>query len=243
MRLIVSLILTLIVYSIIVFIFVKWVIFATPKKERKVFIHTAIIKAKGNKPHIKKVKKIRKVAKKEIKVPHPKPKKSVPKPVKVAKTPKKVGSKTNIERGGEVGFKDIFQNVEANVPTSPPKLQKLEMSRFKGETLKKVESSLNKVNLIKVEVSYKDNSAKPLGADKIDLILGKIQEFWYSFSSVPQEWARVNIVNKNGKIFVRILDTNLDEASQKKLIEGLQSLDLGKESFNLDVLLQTKVKK
>jgi hypothetical protein len=129
MRLLVSLILTIIIYISILFFFLFF-LFPKEKPQKKVYIHTAIIakKAKINKMTKKNTKSVKKTIKAKIK--------------KTPKKIKKAGSKSNMTYGGkDIGFNDIFKNVKYNVDTKKiiPKKQ-LEMSRLKG-----IERNLKKI--------------------------------------------------------------------------------------------------
>ena len=227
MRLIISFFLSLIIYSAIIYFFLFFVI-PKNKKQEEVLIHTAIIPQKIEKNINKKPKKttIRNTAP---------AKKAEPKKVK------KIGSKTNLKKGGDVDFKDIFKTVKENIETTPVKLKKSdEMSRFKG--IKRVEKLLKKVKNLNVNVEFENKSSSKITNEKINEIINKIAEIWYEISVIPGEYAKINVVNKNGSVYVRVLDSNLDLKKQEELINRIKSLDFN-ENFDINILFQTKVNK
>ncbi len=227
MRLLISFLLSLLIYAVIVYFFIFFII---PKNEKKkeVLIHTAIIPQTNIKTHqINKKKSITNKVVKKIK--------------KVEKKVKKIGSKTNIKKGGEVDFNDIFKNVKANIDTTPVKLKKSdEMSRFKG--IKRVEKLLKHVKNVNVNVEFENKSTSKISDEKINEIINKIGEIWYDISIIPGEYAKINVINQNGKIYVTILDSNIDQTKQEELINRIKNLNFD-ENFNMNILFQTKVNK
>jgi len=228
MRLIISFFLSLIIYSAIIYFFFFFIIPKT-KKQEEVLIHTAIIPQKIE-------KNIQNNSKKTTMQNTPPPaKKAEPKKVK------KIGSKTNLKKGGNVDFKDIFKTVKENIETTPVKLKKSdEMSRFKG--IKRVEKLLKKVKNLNVNVEFENKSSSKITNEKINEIINKIGEIWYEISVIPGEYAKINVVNKNGSVYVRVLDSNLDLKKQEELINRIKSLDFN-ENFDINILFQTKVNK
>ena len=200
--------------------------FLIPKKkkeEKKVYVHTAIIAKKekvikeGNK--ITKItqtyKKIEKTAKKK---------------------PQKKGSKTNITKGGEkIGFNDIFENVNYNVKTKKVVLKaQSDMSRLKG-----VESNLKSLKTFTFNINLMQNSGEKLTDKEYKEIEYKLYNIWNSVSTLPIDYAKVIIKNIGGKIYVTILDSNLDLDKQKELIKKIEQEKFNKE-FDLTVLFQSK---
>jgi hypothetical protein len=227
MRLLVSFFLSLIIYSAIIYFFLFFVI-PKNKKQEEVLIHTAIIPQKIEK-NINNNK-----TKKTIKNTTP-VKKTQPKKVK------KIGSKTNIKKGGSVDFNDIFKNVKENIETTPVKLKKSdEMSRFKG--IKRVEKLLKKVKNLNVNVEFENKSSTKITNEKINEIINKIGEIWYEISVIPGEYAKINVINQNGNVYVTILDSNLDLNKQEELVNRIKSLHFN-ENFDINILFQTKVNK
>jgi hypothetical protein len=225
MRLLISLVLTIIIYSLIVFFFVFF-LFPKQKPQKKVYIHTAIIakKAKINTMSKKNTNSLKKTLKAKIK-----------------KTPekiKKLGSKSNMTHGGkEIGFNDIFKDVNYNVETKKiiPKKQ-LEMSRLKG-----IERNLKKIKKISVEVNFVQNSGEKLTKEEInDIISQKLYAIWYDISTIPTDYAKINIQNLNGDVIVNILDSNLPLDRQEMLINEIKKIKFDK-NFNITVLFQSKV--
>jgi DNA repair exonuclease SbcCD nuclease subunit len=151
---------------------------------------------------------------------------------------KKTGSKSNITRGGkDIRFNDIFKNVNYNVETKKiiPKKQ-LEMSRFKG-----IERNLKKIKKISVEVNLVQNSGKKLTKEEInDIISQKLYEIWYEISTIPTDYAKINIQTFNAKVDVNILDSNLPIERQEMLISEIKKVNFTK-NFNITVLFQSKV--
>jgi hypothetical protein len=228
MRLLISFFLSVFVYVLIILFFLSFLFKKNTQKE--VLIHTAIVVNTKEKALLNKTPK-----KKTIK---PKKRETKPKKIEKIKKIKKIGSKTNVAKGGDVSFKDIFQNVKANVPTTPVKLQKSQMSRFKG--LKRIEKNLNNVKLLSVDISYQSNSNSQK-AD-IDEVIKKISDIWYQISDIPGEYAKINVINENGKVDVLILDSNLNQEKQVELVNLIKSLHFNK-NFNVKILFQTKVNK
>jgi hypothetical protein len=224
MRLVISFFLSLIIYIAIVFLFLSFLL-KKQQPQKEVLVHTAIIVNQKIQNSIKNV-----VPKKRIQ------KQTVKKVTK--KTVKKSGSKTNVAKGGDVSFNDIFKNVKANVPTTPVKLKKSEMSRFKG--LQRIEKNLKNVKLLNINISYQSNSNTK--KQDIDRVIAKISKVWYEISDIPGEYAKINVINNNGNVQVIILDSNLNDEKQIALINMIKSLKFEK-NFNLNILFQTKVNK
>lgn len=216
MRLFFSFLLTVIVYlGIIAFLF-----FLIPKEkqeEKKVYVHTAII-AKKEKV-IKEGNKITKITQTSKKIEN-----------------KKKGSKTNITKGGEkIGFNDIFENVNYNVKTKKVVLKaQSDMSRLKG-----VESNLKSLKTFTFNINLMQNSGEKLTDKEYKEIEYKLYNIWNSVSTLPIDYAKVIIKNIGGKIYVTILDSNLDLDKQKELIKKIEQEKFNKE-FDLTVLFQSK---
>jgi len=232
MRLLVSFFLSLLIYSLIVFLFFKYILLVHKKPQKEVLVHTAIVQ--NSVKYIP--KQTPKPVKKKLKISKSK---SVKKPQPIKKI--KRGSKTNITKGGEIDFNDIFKNVKENVDTTPVKLKKSEeMSRFKG--LKRIEKLLKSVKNISVNISYENCSSNKLKEAEINQIIGKIAQVWNEISDIPGEYAKIYIINNNGSVSVVIFDSNLDENKQKALISLIKTLKFDKD-FDLNILFQTKVNK
>ena len=225
MRLLVSFVLTLIVYSLIV-VFFLFFLFPKKKSEKRVYVHTAIIakKAKINSHAKKNSKSIKKTQVSKIK--------------KSVKKTKRSGSISNVTRGGkDIGFNDIFKNVNYNVDTKKIVQKKqLDMSRFRG-----IERNLKKIKKISVEVNFVQNSGKKLTKEEInDIISQKLYSIWYDVSTIPSDYAKINIQSLNGQVFVNILDSNLPQDRQNQLINEIKKVNFDK-NFNITVLFQSKV--
>ena len=225
MRLLVSFLLTSTVYSVIV-VFFLFFLFPQKKTEKKVYIHTAIFakKAKINSQAKKNTESIKK--------------KQVSKIKKTVKKVKKSGSKSNMTHGGkDIGFNDIFKNVNYNVDTKKiVRKKQLDMSRFRG-----VERNLKKIKKISVEVNFVQNSGKKLTKEEInDIISQKLYTIWYEISILPSDYAKINIQSINGEVYVNILDSNLPQDRQNQLIEEIKKVEFDK-NFNITVLFQSKV--
>ncbi len=211
MRVILSFLLTLFIYVLIIaFLYFT---FFYKKEKKEVLIHTAIIMPKNKINHTKVVTK-----------------KSVKRKLK------KSGSKENITKSGDIDFKDIFKNVNENIPTKKIKLKKEEyLSRFKA---KKILSKLK--NLKSVNISYKTSSN--VKKEKVDELIEKISKVWNLVSDIPGEYATIKFVNNNGYIEVYILDSNLDKQKEQILIQKLKSINFDK-NINLIIKFQTKATK
>jgi len=225
MRLLVSFLLTLIVYSFVV-VFFLFFLFPKKKPEKQVLVHTAIIakKAKINSNAKKNTKKIKKTTVAKIK--------------KAVKKTKKSGSKSNVTHGGkDIGFNDIFKNVDYNVDTKKTVQKKqLDMSRFRG-----IERKLKNIKKLSVEVNFVQNSGKKLTKEEInDIISQKLYSIWYDVSTIPTDYAKINIQSINGRVIVNILESNLPQSRQRELINEIQNVKFDK-NFNITVLFQSKV--
>jgi len=217
MRILFSFILSLIVYFLII-LFLYFTFFKKNEK-KEVLIHTAIIQ-----PEIKQIK--------NTSIKHIK--KSVTKSVK--KPIKKTGSKKNITRSGNRDFKDIFKNVNYNIPTKKVSLKKEEaLSRFKADN---IEKKLKNIKSINTNISFSTSSN--VKKEKIDELVKKIGNVWDEISDIPGEYATIKFINQNGKVFVYILQTNLDQTKQQILLEELKNINFNK-NIELKVKLQTKV--
>ncbi|WP_456480624.1 hypothetical protein [Nautilia sp.] len=225
MRLLISFFLSALVYSAIIYFFLFF-LFPVKKNEKKVYIHTAIIekKAKINSQGEKKIKSLKKTPVSKIK--------------KAVKKVKKRGSKSNVTHGGEkIGFNDIFKNVDYNIQTKKiVQKRQLDMSRFRG-----IERNLENIKKISVEVNFVQNSGKKLSKKEInDIISQKLYSVWYDVSTIPSDYAKINIQNYNGTVIVNILDSNLPITGQNLLINEIKKLKFDK-NFNITVLFQSKV--
>jgi len=225
MRFFISLVLTLIVYCLVVVVFLFF-LFPQKKTEKKVYVHTAILinKAKINSHGKKNSKSIKK--------------KQISKIKKAEKKIKKSGSKSSVTHGGkDIGFNDIFKNVNYNVDTKKIIQKKqLDMSRFRG-----VERNLKKIKKISVEVNFVQNGGKKLTKEEINNIISqKLYSIWYDVSTLPSDYAKIAIQNINGKVFVNILDSNLPINRQNELISEIQKVNFDKD-FSITVLFQSKV--
>ena len=222
MRLLISFLLSLIIYLLII-TFLIFFLFPKHKKEQKVYIHTAIIAKKA---------KINSNANKNT----IKPKKEITKIKKSAKT-KKTGSKTNLTHGGEdIGFNDIFKNVNYNVNTKKIKIKKqLDMSRLKG-----IERNLKKIKKISFNVNFIQNSGSKLTKEEInDIISQKLSQIWDNVSTMPSDYAKIQVISNNGNIIVNILESNLATDKQTELINEIKKLKFDK-NFDITVLFQVK---
>jgi len=195
------------------------------KEEKKIYVHTAIIakKAKIIKEGDKQTAKIMQTSKKKIE--------------KLSKEePQKKGSKTNITKGGKkIGFNDIFKNVDYNVPTKKVVLKaQTDMSRLKG-----IESKLKSLKTFHFSINLIQNSGKKLTDKEYSEIENKLYDIWSKFSILPIDYAKVIIKNINGKIYVTILDTNLDLDRQNELIKQIEQEKFNKD-FDLTVFFQSK---
>ena len=201
------------------------------KEEKKVYVHTAIIAKK-----VKVIKESNKQISKTIQTS----KKKIEKTSK--KEPQKKGSKTNFTKGGEnIGFNDIFKNVDYNITTKKVVLKEQDdMSRLKG-----VESKLKSVKLFDINSFYirlTQNSGEELTDKEYKSIESKLGNIWQSVFANNEPalsiyYAQVKIENRSGKIYVTILDTNLDLDKQNELIEKIEKEKFNKE-FDLTVFFK-----
>jgi len=218
MRILFSFFLSLIVYFLIL-LFLYFSFFKKDKTQ-EVLIHTAIVKpeTKSIKIHKNKLKKQKVLTK------------------QTTKKPSKIGSKKNITKSGDVKLEDIFKNVDYNVSTKKVSLKKEEvLSRFKANNIVK---KLNNVKNIKVNISFSTSSN--VKKEKVDELVKKISSIWDGISDIAGEYATIKFINENGKVFVYILETNLDSDKQKILLNGLKNIQFDK-NIELKIKLQTKV--
>ena len=225
MRLFVSFLLSVFVYSLII-IFLYFVFFHKNQPQiKQVFIHTAIVVNNKPKllPHKNKTSKT-----------HNEKKQNIKKAKKINKA-KKQGSKTSLTKSGDVNFNDIFKNVKYNVDTKKLHLKKqLNISRLKGEVLKNLQKIKN------INITYKISGSTDKG--KVNKLIKKIYEIWDELSFIPGEYATIQIINQNGILSAVILDSNMDINKQKILINRIKNLTFD-EPLNLTVKFQTKVNK
>ncbi len=232
MRLIISFLLSLILYMIIILFFID---FLKPLKSKpQVLIHTAIIvpKTTKNKNSLKNTYSSQKT-KSKVKVKNAK--------VSPKKITKKSGTKTNVKKGGSVSFNDIFKNVKTNVPTTPVKLkQSLEISRFKG--LQRIENDLNKIKKLNINITFQNESKNTDNKEQINKIVAKIGEIWYKISNIPGEYAKIRVTKNGNNIDVVVLNSNLSEQQQNMLISLIKQMNFDTD-FDIKILFQTKVNK
>jgi len=225
MRFLISLFLTLVVYSGIL-IFLYFILLPKVDKKKEVLIHTAIVSKITTPKTPKKIKKT------TLKKPSSKP--------KITKQTIKKGSKSIVTKSGNVDFEDIFKSVKENVPTTPINMKKtIEMSRFKG--LSRIEKNLKKVQNLNVDVTINSSNSN-LKQKKIDEIINKIGQIWYDISDIAGEYAKIKVISNNGNVTAYILESNLDTNKQRELIRRIQELKFDK-NFDLNILFQTKVNK
>jgi len=222
MNLFLSFILTVIIYILIIIVFLFFLFPKDKKKDKKIYVHTAIIAKKskiikkGSNKKIHNFKKgVRKVSKKGS---------------------QKKGSKNSITKGGEkIGFNDIFKNVDYNVSTKKIVLKgQSDMSRLKG-----VESNLNSLKTFNINLV--ENSGKKLTDKEYSEIEYKLYSIWDSISELVTDYAEAKIKNINGQIYVTILSSNLDLGKQNELIKKIEKEQFSRE-FDLTVLFQSKEK-
>jgi len=150
------------------------------------------------------------------------------------KKPQKKGSKTNITKGGKkIRFNDIFENVDYNITTEKVVLKaQTDMSRLKG-----VESNLKNLKIFSINLVQ--NSGKKLKEEEYSDIENKLYNIWDSISDSSMDYAKVIIKNISGKIYVTILNSNLDLNKQNELIRKIEKERFNKE-FDLTVSFQSK---
>jgi len=230
MRILISLLLTLILYASVVFFFM--LIFHKSKKQKEVLIHTAIIIPAKKKAVIN--KSVKKNINKEIKKKISKPEKKI-----VKKSVKKNGSKSAVTKGGEnIKFNDIFKNVKYNVDTEKMKQKsQLNISRFKG-----VEQNLKNVKMLNSNISFVQNAGAFSKKEINNLLVKKLSPIWNEVSNIAGEYAKINIVFDDKTVKVYIIDSNLPETKQQELIEKIENVEF-KKTFNITVKFVTKVNK
>ena len=108
------------------------------------------------------------------------------------------------------------------------------MSRLKG-----VESNLKSLKTFTFNINLMQNSGEKLTDKEYKEIEYKLYNIWNSVSTLPIDYAKVIIKNIGGKIYVTILDSNLDLDKQKELIKKIEQEKFNKE-FDLTVLFQSK---
>jgi len=218
MRILFSFILSVIIYCFIL-LFLYFTFFKHNEK-KEILIHTAIIT-----PEISQKKLTKNIKKKTTYI-----KKTMKKVVK------KSGSKKNITKNGNVDFNDIFKNVNYNVPTKKVSLKKEDvLSRFKADN---IEKKLKNIKNISTNISFSTSSR--VKKEKVDELVQKIGNVWDEISDIPGEYATIKFINKNGEVFVYILESNLDMQKQQILLEKLKNIQFDK-NIELKVKLQTKV--
>jgi len=220
MNLFFSFILTVIIYILIVVAFLFFLFPKIKKKEKKIYVHTAII-AKKSRIIKKGSNRIRQNSKKRI-------------GKAFKKGSEKKGSKTNITKGGEeIGFNDIFKNVDYNVSSKKVVLKgQSDMSRLKG-----VESNLKSLKAFNINLVQ--NNGEKLTNKEYSEIEYKLYAIWDSVSELVTDYVEAKIENINGKIYVTILNSNLDLDKQNELIKRIGKEKFDKE-FDLTVLFQSK---
>ena len=218
MRVFVSFFLSLLIYCLIlIFLYVT---FFYHKEKKEVLIHTAIIipQTKHIKSVVNKVKNFKKTSKSKAK--------------KIKK-----GSKSSVTKSGTVDFKDIFENVNYNVPTKKVLLKKEDsLSRFKS----KISQRLKNIKNINVNISFSTTSN--VTKEKVNELVKKISEIWDEISDIAGEYATIKFIISNKEVFVYLLDTNLNENKQQLLVEKLKNIKFDQD-INLKIKLQTKVSK
>jgi len=229
MKIFISLLLTLIFYFAIIFFFM--LIFNKPKKQKEILIHTAIIIPAKKKSIVNNApKKTNQYINKKIKKVEKKP---------IKKIVKKKGSKSAVTKGGDdIKFNDIFKNVKYNVDTTKIKQKsQLNLSRFKG-----IEQNLKKVKMLSNNISFVQNGGSLNKQEVNELLVKKLSPIWNEVSNIAGEYAKINIVFDTENVKVYIIDSNLPENKQQKLIEKIENLHFDKR-FNITVKFITKVNK
>ena len=217
MKVLISFFLSFVIYILILlFLFFAFFYKKNFSNSQQVLVHTAIIPLPKN--NIKNIN----IRKKRI----------------VKKSVKSIGSKSNVSFSGKVNYKDIFENVKENIPTTPLLTQKREdISRLKGDFLKGLK--IKTLKTINTKVIYSNNNYKK---DKnIKKFIKQIQMIWNELSNRVGDYALIKLITLNDTIDVIILDSNLDLGTQKLLINRIKSLKINK-NISVTIKFVTKVK-
>jgi len=227
MRLLISFLLTLFIYSLFIGLFFYFILSSNqPKEVKQVYIHQAIIK--NSKKQI--VSKINKPEKKELK-----------------KEAKKSEKKDTIKKsedsfskaGKDIKSEDIFANVTDNIPT-----KKIVQKKQNDITIKKGNTDFTK--LVKKELANLQlNTSVESNSDEKskDYISNEFGKIWSEINTQDGNFVTLSVDILNGQLNIVVIATNLDTILLNQFLNKLKTIDISKiKNFSAKITFNTKLK-
>jgi len=236
MRLLISFLLTLIVYITFIGLFFYFIFSINKvKKVKEVYIHQAIIVDKIKKNISKKIENKEKLEEKKV---------SSEEKIKnetLGKQKNKIEkSKDTFSKGGkEIKFEDIFANTSDLIPT-----KKIIHKKQKNMTKQKGDEEFSK--LVKKELSNLNNSFKiSSNSDEKSksYISNEFEKIWAKLNTQDGDFVTLVVDVSYGKLNIIVISTNLDTIILNKFLNKLKHIDISKiKQFHGKIIFNTKLK-
>ena len=231
MRLFISFLLSLFIYSLLIGLFIYFIISTNKQQQvKQVYIHQAIVKS------VKKqtIAKIKKPVKKEIK-------KEIKKPAK--KEPIKKTEDTISKGGQNIKTEDLFNEISDNIPT-----EKIVHKKQKNMTKKKGNSDFSKLakkTLSNLESNLQSSAVIVSNSDKksSDYISNEFGKIWSQIDTQDGNFVTLAVDVVNGQLNVVVIATNLDTILLNQFLKKLKLIDTSKiKNFDGKITFNTKLK-
>jgi len=226
-RIVISFFLSSLFFSIITIGFFYFLFFQKKNDIKKeiVYVHQVIVTKK--KEH-KRVVKNRKNLKKEL---HSK---------KEVIKKGELKTESAISKGGKkIDFKDIFSNVNSNIPTKKIEQKQQAILTKKSGNLEKVHKKLSKL-----ETTFSFSNLKGDNKEKdLAYIQNKFAEVWDKIDTKVGDFITIQINISNGVIKIIVLSTNLDTIILRKFKREIKLIDISKiNNFSAIIEFKSKLK-
>jgi len=232
MRILLSFILSFIIYASILGFFLFVILNKKDEKKEVVYIHQAILIKKSPKKMKKQIPKqvVKKETKETIKKVEKKP---------IIK-PKQTVTKDTFSKGGKenIKFDDIFSNINEKIPTTKIKQKK------QNQMTKKVNKNLKAVEALKKQIQSTIQVTNTTGdKNDIDYIQNELAKVWNSINTNDGDFVRVEINVENNNLNFNIISTNLDTIRLNQFINKLKNIDVKKlKNLNTTIDFKSKLK-
>jgi len=223
MRLFASFILSIFIYSGLLFFFILIIQQNNSEKPKIVYVHQVITNNKIAKIEKKQPNNIQKIIKKKVE--------------EKIKTPKKIENKTkdDFSKGGEYKIDDLFSNVDDNIPTTPiRKKQKKNITKKKGNT---ISNEVKKV-LQKLKTNMTVSNIKGDTKDT-EYIQNELSKVWSQINTDVNDFVKIKINITNGNINVVVISTNLDTIRLNQFLSKIKLVNTTKTG-NIDAIIEFK---
>ena len=220
MRLFASFILSIFIYSGLLFFFILIIQQNNSEKPKIVYVHQVITNTQKKKS---KQNNFSKVIQKQI-----------------IKSTKKLENKTkdNFSKGGEnIKFEDLFSNVNDNIPTTPIKQKtKKNITKKKGNTISnEIKQALKKLKSNMTISTISGNSKDT------EYIQDELSKVWLRINTDVNDFVKIKININNTNINVVVIATNLDTIRLNQFLQQIKSINTTKIG-NINALIEFKSK-